>query len=122
MVQPESRLFHQIQKRMRKSYKVRAKVWLWPGGTHSTSSGQGGAWHFAHVDKKLSVELKEKYAKVRSGFGSIPVSVKLGTTKWKTSIFPDSRSGTYLLPLKASVRRAEGLSEGDTIIFTLEIR
>ena len=107
---------------MTKSYKVRAKVWVWPGGTHSTSSGQGGAWHFAHVDKKLSVELKEKYAKVRSGFGSIPVSVKLGTTKWKTSIFPDSRSGTYLLPLKASVRRAEGLSEGDTIIFTLEIR
>ena len=57
--------------------------------------GENGAWHFVHVDKK--------------------------TSTWKTSIFPDKRSGTYLLPLKASVRRAEAISEGDTIAFTLEI-
>lgn len=94
------------------SYQVTAKVWLWPG--------EMAAWHFVHIDEKQSAILKAKHAKVKRGFGSIPVTVTLGKTKWKTSIFPDKRSGTYLLPLKASVRRAEGIAAGDTISFTLE--
>ena len=98
---------------MGKVYKVKAKVWLWPGGE--------GAWHFANVDKKLSEEIKERHESHKTGFGSLRVTVTMGKTKWKTSIFPDKRSGTYLLPLKASVRHAEGISEGDTITFTLKI-
>src|SRR3989344_2533392 len=94
-------------------YSVRAKVWLWPG--------EQGAWHFAQVDKKWSAILKERHGNVKRGFGSIPVRVTLGTTKWKTSIFPDKRPGPYLLPLKAFVRRAEGIAEGDTIAFVLTI-
>ncbi|MBI2611039.1 DUF1905 domain-containing protein [Candidatus Kaiserbacteria bacterium] len=96
-----------------KQYRVKARVWLWPG--------EQGAWHFAHVDKKLSEEIKERHGSHKRGFGSLRVTVTMGKTKWKTSIFPDKRSGTYLLPLKASIRRAEGISEGDTITFTLEI-
>lgn len=106
---------------MAKVYKVKGKVWLWPGSTRSTDSGQGGAWHFVHVDKKTSDTIKEKHAKSRRGFSSVRVEVTIGKTTWKTSIFPDSRSGTYLLPLKASVRHAEGISEGDTISFALAI-
>lgn len=98
---------------MATKYKVRGKVWLWPG--------EQGAWHFVHVDKKLSEKIKAKHTRMRRGFGSVRVSVTIGKTTWKTSIFPDSRSGTYLLPLKAAVRRAEGLSEDDTISFTLDI-
>ena len=105
----------------KKKYKTRGKVWLWPGQAHSTGSGQVGAWHFVHVDKKLSGELKEKHGKAKRGFGSIPVVATIGKTSWKTSIFPDKRSGTYLLPLKASVRRAEGIDADDTITFSLEI-
>lgn len=89
-------------------------MWLWPG--------EQGAWHFTHVDKKQSALIKERYKGPRRGFGGIRVRVTLGKTKWETSIFPDSRSGTYLLPLKASVRRAEGISEGDAIIFLIEIQ
>ena len=95
----------------KKLFKVRAKVWLYPGEV---------AWHFVNVDKKQSAELKEVYGKDRRGFGSIPVTVTLGKTTWKTSIFPDKHSGTYLLPLKAAVRRAEGVEEGDAIAFTLK--
>lgn len=94
-------------------YKVRGKVWLWPG--------EQGVWHFVHVDKKTSETIKAKHTRVRRGFGSVRVIATIGKTSWKTSIFPDSRSGTYLLPLKAAVRRAEGLSEGDTITFSLNI-
>ena len=80
------------------------------------------AWYFAYVDKKLSGELKEKYAAKAGGFGSLKVEVTLGKTKWKTSIFPDKQSGTYLLPLKAAVRNAEGIDEGDAITFSLNVQ
>ena len=98
---------------MAAKYQVKGKVWLWPGDM--------SAWHFVHVDKKTSERIKEKHAKPRRGFGSVRVEATIGKTSWQTSIFPDKRSGTYLLPLKASVRRAEGLSEGDLISCTLSI-
>jgi hypothetical protein len=93
-----------------KKYTSRSKVWLYPGEA---------AWHFVNVDKKHTAELKEKYGVKRRGFGSIPVVVTLGKTSWKTSIFPDKRSGTYLLPLKQQVRAKEGVAHGDTITFSI---
>jgi hypothetical protein len=47
------------------------------------------------------------------------VSVPQG---WKTSIFPDNKTGTYLLPLKADVRKKEKIGAGDTIMLSLEIQ
>ena len=68
-----------------------------------------------------SAEIKKLYAVSRRGFGSLPVLVKMGKTEWKTSIFPDSRSGTYILPIKAAVRRAEGAFEGEEMSFSITI-
>ncbi|MEK7156768.1 MAG: DUF1905 domain-containing protein [Patescibacteria group bacterium] len=98
---------------MAKRYKVRSEVVLWPGAQ--------GAWHFAYVDKKHSEEIRKKYTGPRRGFGAVRVWVCIGKTEWETSIFPDSRSGVYVLPLKAKIRRAEGIQAGDTITFTLTI-
>ncbi len=98
---------------MSKHYKVRSEVVLWPGAQ--------GAWHFAYVDKKQSAQIREQYAGPRRGFGAVRVRVKIGKTAWETSIFPDKRSGCYILPLKASVRRAEAIAHGDTIKFTLDL-
>jgi len=101
----------------KKKYKVRSKVFAYPGMD---------GWYFLNVDKKQSEELKEIRQladhKKKRGFGSLPVSVTIGKTTWKTSIFPDKQSGTYLLPLKSKVREAEGISEGDMVEFTLNIR
>jgi len=99
---------------MARSFRANGKVWLWPG--------EQGAWHFVYVDKKISEDIKARQkGKMRRGFGGVRVEVKAGKTVWQTSIFPDSRSGTYLLPLKASVRRAEGLFEGDPISYSLTL-
>lgn len=98
---------------MAKRYKVRSEVTLWPGAQ--------GAWHFAYVDKKQSEIIRKRYTGPRRGFGAVRVQVQTGKTVWETSIFPDSRSGgVYILPLKAAVRRAEGIQAGDIITFTLE--
>ncbi len=96
---------------MATAFKVKGKIWLWPGEA---------AWHFVNVDEQTSLKIKELASKKkRKGFGSVPVEVTLGKTKWKTSIFPDSRSGTYLLPLKLKVRMTEGVAHGDVIVYTL---
>lgn len=81
--------------------------------------GAQGAWHFVHVDKKISEKIRAGQKGPHRGFGAVKVKVTIGKTTWTTSIFPDSRSGTYLLPLKAAVRRAEGLAADDAISFTL---
>lgn len=98
---------------MAQIYTLKAKVWLYPG--------DAAAWHFVNIDKKVGAEIKEKHGKRAKGFGSLPVVVTLGKTSWKTSIFPDKRSGTYLLPLKAQVRRKEGIDAGDTIEFNVKL-
>ncbi|MCF7843534.1 DUF1905 domain-containing protein [Candidatus Gracilibacteria bacterium] len=96
---------------MDKKYKIKSKVWLYSGQT---------AWHFVGIPKKESEEIKKK-CKIKIGFGSVPVMVTLGKTKWKTSIFPDKRSGTYLLPIKAEVRKKENIMSEDTVSLTIQI-
>lgn len=96
-----------------KRYRISSEVVLWPGSQ--------GAWHFAYVDKKHSEAIRKTYAGPRRGFGAVRVRVQIGKTIWETSIFPDKRSGVYILPLKANVRRAEGIEAGDRIIFLLSI-
>jgi hypothetical protein len=95
------------------TYKLRGEVIVW--------SGEQGAWHFLYLDKEASALIRKRYKGPRRGFGGIRVKARLGKTVWETSIFPDSRSGCYLLPLKAAVRRAEGIAQGDRVAFSLAI-
>ena len=74
------------------------------------------------VSKKASKEIRDKFGVGVRGFGSIPVVVIIGKTRWKTSIFPDRKKGTYLLPLKTAVRQNEGISYGKTVDFSVEVR
>lgn len=96
-----------------KIFSFTAKLWIYPGQA---------AWHFITVPKKESAAIKEKHGKNARGWGSLPVAVVIGETSWNTSIFPDRRSGTYLLPVKVGVRKKEGLDEGDALKVSLTIR
>ena len=49
----------------------------------------------------------------------IPATVRLGATEWTTSLFP--KDGRYVVPVKAGVRKAEQLEEGDTVAVRLAI-
>lgn len=89
------------------------KVVLWPGET--------AAWHFVGVTKIVGKEIKEKMGKNTRGFGSVPVKVTVGKTTWQTSIFPDKYSGSYILPLKASVRKKEGIEAGDMLKYMITL-
>ena len=91
-------------------YSIRAKVWLYTGDS---------PWHFITIKKEDADEIKRFDMEPRREFGSIPVNVKVGKTKWKTSIFPDKKD-IYLLPLKKEVRTKESIKVG-AIIWAIHI-
>lgn len=100
---------------MNNTFKVKTKVFLW-------SRDAAGAWHFAVIPETISGEIKFLFRHLKKGWGSLQVKVAIGETQWETSIFPDKKRNAYLLPLKASVRKAEDIKEGDTIELTLKIK
>jgi hypothetical protein len=91
----------------------RARIW-------EHSPGDPGSWHFLTLPAELSEDI-EVEAGPPEGFGSVRVEVTVGTTTWRTSVFPDKASGRYVLPMKKPVRRAEGLHAGDTCEVELEV-
>ncbi len=95
------------------TYKFRAKVWLYPGMA---------GWHFISVPLKQSRQIKTLFGGVAHGWGSLPVRVQIGKTTWDTSIFPDNKTKAYLLPLKAKVRKVEGIAAGDMVDCSIDIR
>ena len=58
---------------------------------------------------------------LRRGFGSVRVSATTGVTTWKTSIFPDGKTGTYLLPVKKAVRQAASLRVDHGFMVSLKL-
>ena len=88
-----------------------ARLWLW-------DARKSDAWTFVTLPTELSDELRAR-TRPRKGFGSVPVEVTVGDSTWRTSIFPDKASGSFLLPVKAAIRKAEALSVGDTLEISL---
>jgi hypothetical protein len=70
----------------------------------------------------MSADIRQLFHGLGRGFGSLPVVVTLGSTCWRTSIFPDSKAGAYLLPLKAEVRRRENIRNGSTVRIEFSIQ
>lgn len=91
---------------------VTAPVWLW-------SEGKGG-WHFLTVPPEQAIEIRLESMGTRRGFGSVRVEAAIGDVRWRTSLFP-SRSGGYLLPIKADVRRRAGIAAGDEMTVVIEL-
>jgi hypothetical protein len=87
------------------------KIWYWHGPA---------PWYFVTVPAEQSGDLKAILGYVTYGWGMIPVSVRIGKTEWKTSLFP--KDGRYIVPIKASVRIEENLEEGDDVTVRLEVR
>lgn len=51
----------------------------------------------------------------------MPVRPTIGTSTWETSVFPDTKRGSYVLPVKGDVRRKEGVEEGDVVTLRLDV-
>ncbi|HEY0628300.1 MAG TPA: DUF1905 domain-containing protein [Sphingomicrobium sp.] len=91
---------------------VTGPLWLWSGGQ--------GSWHFITIPEEQSGEFRAHSLSERAGFGSVRVEAIINGIRWRTSVFPQ-KSGGYILPVKAKVRRDAGVSAGDQVTVGLKI-
>ncbi|MGV9662066.1 DUF1905 domain-containing protein [Nocardia niigatensis] len=94
------------------TYSFTAELWEWEAQA---------SWHFVSLPESVADEIEERFGHTASGFGSVKVKVAVGSSRWSTSIFPDGKRGTYVLPMKKAVRVAEGLSAGDPVEVELQV-
>ena len=92
---------------MKKEYKIKAKVWVYPGL---------GGWHFVNVDKKISAEIRKVFPK-----GFVKIRAQIGQTAWDTSLFPHKQSASYLISIKSAVRKKESIFDGDEVKIEFKI-
>ena len=91
-------------------YKIKSKLFKWPGKA---------AWFFIRIDEKTTESIRDNFGMFAKGWGSLPVNVTSGESRWKTSIFPEK--GTYLLPIKSQIRKTEKINDGDLVSLMIEI-
>jgi len=96
----------------KQTYNIRAKIWLY-GGI--------GGWHFVTLPVKQSSVIRALHKNKTRSFGSIAVLVTIGKTQWKTSLFPDKKSNSYLFAIKAEVRKRENIFADDIIVAEIKI-
>ena len=93
-------------------FEFDAELWLYEGDA---------AWHFVTVPEDVSDQIEARTTEHRRGFGSVRVHATIGGTSWSTSVFPDSKRGAYVLPVKVEVRRREALSAGSLVTVRLDL-
>ena len=91
---------------------VTAPLWL--------STSDKGGWHFLTVPEELSDEIRAHCLMAMRGFKSARVEARIHDVSWRTSVFP-MKSGGYVLPVKADVRRKVGIGAGDEVTVELEL-
>ncbi|GIG55518.1 DUF1905 domain-containing protein [Demequina activiva] len=87
-------------------YLFDAVLWRW--------TGNGAAWVFLTVPEDIADQVEAQQVGPGRGFGAVKVRVTIGSSTWDTSMFPSQEHASYILPVKAPVRRKEGLDAGDT--------
>ena len=83
-------------------------------------NGESASWHFIDLPAANADDIRAHSLMDRRGFGSVRVVATIGDVTWRTSVFPQ-KSGGYLLPVKADVRRRAGIVAGDEVTVTLEL-
>ena len=91
---------------MTTSYVFRGELWLYPDAS---------GWHFITLPPAVADEIRDLSAPFRKGFGSVKVTASIAGNSWATSIFPEAKSHSYVLPVKKAIRTAAGIRDGDDV-------
>jgi hypothetical protein len=86
------------------------EIWFWRGPAPH---------HFVTVPDNECGQLAAVSPLVSYGWGMIPVTAQIGSTEWKTSLFP--KDGRYVVPVQNLVRKAEELELGDVVTVRLTV-
>lgn len=91
-------------------FEFHSKIWQ--------HNGQGG-WHFVSLPQDLSKEVRDNLRSHEAGWGRLQATAKIANSTWETAIWYDTKKKTYLLPLKAAIRKQEMLKTGQVIEATI---
>ncbi len=95
------------------TFAFKANIWAYGGKA---------SWYFITLPGDIGAEIKGLATGIeRRGFGSVRVAVTIGSESWRTSIFPDTQSSSYVLPVKQSVRKACALIDGSDVTCSIEL-
>lgn len=87
-------------------YEAECELWTYPGK---------GGWCFITLPTDWTSPLKVVRGGQAGAWGSMRVEATIGDLTWRTSLFPDSKAGAFLLPIKAEVRRRLAIAPGDRV-------
>ena len=74
---------------------------------------------YARLPADAAAEVTRVKKQVTYGWGVIPAEAVISGVPFATSLFP--KDGGYLLPLKASVRKAIGVTVGDAVAVSMQV-
>lgn len=97
----------------KQNYGFKGKVWKYQG-----TSG----WFFVTLPKRLASTIRKNHGVSEEGWGRLKVEAAVEDHGWKTAIWFDTKAKSYLLPIKASVRKAVGIRQGATIEVKLSLQ
>lgn len=95
-------------------WRCTTAIWRWRG-----KDAEFAGWHFLTIDRATADAIAAAAPGRIAAWRSIKVAARIGATEWRTSIFPSTAANGYLLPIKAAVRKAEALVEGDMVTVRL---
>ena len=80
--------------------------------------GKGG-WVFVSLPKPITIEIRSISLPHEEGWGRLSVTAIIDELTWKTAIWFDTKRSTYLLPLKAEIRKKKKLEVKDVVTIHL---
>ena len=91
-------------------YQFKAKLWK--------NKSEGG-WYFVTIPKNYSKEIRSHLQWQEEGWGRMKTVAKIKDIQWKTSIWFDSKGQSYVLPIKAIIRKKASLKENDLLTISI---
>ena len=84
-------------------YQFTASLWQY---------NASGGWYFVSLPVNMAQEIRTALKVEEEGWGRLKATACIGNSEWKTAIWFDTKLNTYLLPLKAAIRKKEHLIPG----------
>ncbi len=98
---------------MNPSYKFKAEIWRYNGKD---------PWYFVTLPTKYADEIKSLTTDLpNKGFGTVKVDATINNVSWSTSIFPDKKHNSYLMPVKKEIRSKLQVKSGDMVEVSIRL-
>ena len=92
-------------------FRFEAEIIYWRGPS---------PFFYAPLPEAEAARIRQAAKAVSYGWGMIPVEARIDGVDFTTSLFP--KDETYLLPIKAEVRRKASVTAGDTVLVEMTVQ